>query len=482
MIQLSNYIKKGNSSLNHFPMLNSLFSANFSLFGSFEKEGSYKVYMKWGRRCPHLIGFLNIISADILSDKITFEPINRDQSGRNRVMRAEKFWRLNKGRDILEETIYDMLLCGVGYNWVGKINEGELKEFCRALAADVYEEKEREFKSEVLYDGVKPLIVRKLRFVPATTMSIRNDEYEITDFVQRVGVNTNLFSPEEIIMYKFMPLDGKVYPFPPMEALLSEVYLLYLISQNYVSFFENGGNPDKVFILPKELAGSKNHAYLIETLKKYKKIQNKHGNLVFTGDLTIEDLQKVENQMENKELGLYLVGVLAMMYGVPSARIPFLIGKAANLGDAGGLADSGYWRKISVWQSKIEEALNLHLFNPYFGVNIKFARGYKQDEVRETQVTMQKTQIAEQRIRMGLWTPIEAGNFLGIEEEIVREAQKELEERNKKEQELNSKMLNQNLNNKSNVMNEPDKNLKNKKKQETQLKKQVDGGGKKINP
>jgi len=482
MIQISKYLQTNKKSFNPYPMLNSLFGYNFSIFGSFDKDNAYKTYMKWARKSPQLMGFLNIISADILSDKILFEPLNKNDSGRNKVMRAENFWKFNQGRDIAEETIYDMLLNGVGYNWVGKLDEGELKEFCRKSVAMIYEGKELEFKSKQMYEGVKPLIVRKLRFLPASTVSIRNDEYEIKEFIQKVGVHTKIFAPEEIIMYKFMPLDGKVYPFPPMEALLSEVYLLHLISQNYVSFFENGGSPDKVFVLPKELAGSNNHKYLIETLKKYKKIQNKHGNLVFTGDIKIEDLQQVESKMENKDLGLYLVGVLAMMYGVPAGRIPFLIGKAANLGDAGGLADSGYWRKISVWQSKIEEALNMGVFNPYFGVNIKFARGYKQDEVRETQVTMQKTQVAEQRIRMGLWTVEEAGRFLGIDSEVVEEAQKELEERQKKEMDLNSKMLNKNLNSNSNVINEPDKNLKNKKKQTKQNKHQFDEGGKKINP
>ena len=152
------------------------------------------------------------------------------------------------------------------------------------------------------------------------TIKIHSDEYEVLKYIQRVGVNTKTFSPDEILVFKLMPLDGKVYPFPPMEAILSEIYLLWLITQNYVSFFENGGKPDNVFILPKELAGSPNHKYLIDTLKKYKKIQNKHGNLVFTGDLNVQKLMDVDQQMENKDLGLYLISVVAMMYGIPVNR------------------------------------------------------------------------------------------------------------------------------------------------------------------
>lgn len=446
--------------------------------------------MKWARRSPALVGFINIIATDILSDQISFEPMKNVSSGRNKIIKAENFWKVNKGLDIAEETLYDMLIDGIGYNWLGKINEIQLKEFCQVIAREMYkEEKEIEFKAERIYQAIRlensEELAKKLRHIPASTVTIHADQHQPIEYIQRVGTNTKTFQPEEVLVFKLMPFDGKVYPFPPMEAILSEIYLLWLITQNYVSFFENGGHPDKVFILPKELAGSKNHSYLIETLKKYKKVQNKHGNLVFTGDLEIEDLMKVEHQMENKDLALYLVGVLAMMYGMPAGRIPFLIGKSANLGDAGGLADSGYWRKISVWQSKIEEPYNRDLWNPFFRVNMKFARGYKQDEVRETATAMQKTNIVEQRLRLGLWTIEEAGRYLSIDEEIIREAQEQKKERDKENMAksgMKSGMMSQYMDTNKNIQFEPDKKLKNKRKQDTQIDNQQKAGGKKINP
>jgi len=96
----------------------------------------------------------------------------------------------------------------------------------------------------------------------------------------------------------------------------------------------------------------------------------------------------------------------------------FLVGKAAAGGDSGGLADTGYWRKISVWQSKLEAVYNRELFVPFFGVEMKYRRGYLQDEVRETQNEMQKTSIAEQRMNVGLWTAEDAGEYLDIDSEI----------------------------------------------------------------
>jgi hypothetical protein len=365
---------------------------------------------------------------------------------------------------------------GIGYNWLGTLSDSDLKEFCDVSIREFYptlEQKEMEYKSDYLFrylkNSNKDKLAKKLRHVAASTMSMKCNEYEVEKYIQRVGVNTKEFSPEEIIVFKLMPLDGKIYPYPPMEALLAEVYLLWIISQNYVSYFENGGSPDNVFILPKEIAGSKNHEYLVNTLKKYKKIQNKHGNLVFTGDIDIQKLMDSEEQMQHKDLSLYIVSVLAMMYGIPVSRIPFLVGKAAAGGDAGGLADSGYWRKISVWQSKIEEAYNKQLWIPYFGVQMRFRRGYLQDEVRETQNEMQKTSVAVERMNQGLWTAEEAGNYLGIDPEIINKAQKERQERQ-------ADMASQMLQKDNEVMSEKDKLVKNDKKKETQNKNKLERG------
>jgi hypothetical protein len=442
--------------------------------------------MTWARRSPQLIGFLRIIANDILSDKRKFKPLSKE-SGRNKIIRAKQFWDINKGLEITEETIYDLLITGIGYNWVGKISDSQLKEFCCEILTALdpgMEKKEFEYKSDMLFEELKQSapdkMAKKWRHVASSTMTMHTNEYEVLKYIQRVGVNIKEFSPEEIMKFKLMPFDGKVFPYAPLESLLAEIYLLWMITQNYISFFENGGKPDNVFILPKELAGSKNHSYLIETLKKYKKIQNKHGNLVFTGDLTIEQLMKVEDQMENKDLSLYIVGVLAMFYNIPVARIPFLVGKSANNGDAGGIGDTGYWRMISVTQSKLEEVYNSELWRPFFGVELEFSRGYLQDEVRETQTEMQKTQIVEQRLNLGLITLEEAGRYLNIDDEVIKEAQEEKKKRD--DEAIKSGMLNQNLNNNKKVIPNQDSQNKAAQKSSTQNNNQTNAGGKKVNP
>ncbi len=432
------------------------------MFSGSNKEYTFKTYMKWVKKSPQLMGFLNMIIADIMSDDIEFKPISSQKDKQD----AEDFFRLNKGRILLEETLLDFLSLGIAYNWVGKISEKQFKEICDSVISEYKEKYNIELKAEDIANRVltskKKELAKKWRYIPASTVSIKTDFVKPIAYVQRVGARYNNFDPKEVITFKLTPFDGQVYPLAPMEVILSEVYLLWLISQNYVSLFENGGSPDKVFILPNELANSRNHQYLINTLKKYKKIQNKHGNLVFTGDLKIEDLVKMEDQMENKDLSLYLVGVLALYYGVPSGRVPFLIGKSANPAEGGGLADSGYWRKISVWQTKIEEALNRDLWMPFFNVEMKFKRGYKQDEVREIAVDKQKTDVVEQRMKLGLWTVDAAAEYLNIDPAEVKKAQQQQKEIEK------SNLVQQNMLSNQQKMIEGDKRQNDLRKQSTQ--------------
>ena len=128
----------------------------------------------------------------------------------------------------------------------------------------------------------------------------------------------------------------------------------------------------------------------------------------------------------------------------------------------------------------MEAAYNNKLWNPYFGVNMKFRRGYLQDEVRETQNEVQKTSVAEQRINLGLWTVETAGKYLGIDPEEVKKAQEE--KKTRADEEMKSGMLLQNARSNKDVMPEPDHQAKAAQKSATQKDNQIKAGGKKVNP
>lgn len=181
-------------------------------------------------------------------------------------------------------------------------------------------------------------------------------------------------------------MKGKVYGFSPIQATLTEMNILGYLKDYAGTFFKTGGFPDWMFILPKELAGSKNHKELIQMVQKYKGPQNKHGNLVFTGEVEPTQLNKFDKDMEFRQLAVYLTGVLALSFNMPMSRVASIIGSEVRISTgADDLANEGYWNKIDEMQSYWERLLNTQLFKPYFDVEIKFDRGYKQNEVREVQ-------------------------------------------------------------------------------------------------
>jgi len=338
---------------------------------------------------PELVGTLSIPITDIIGDRPEWTKPDGKPLGRNKRLEAERFWRNNRGKETVKAWLFDAFMTGDGYLWKGQPTNEQIMAAVKEVMAgkelnmSPFQMKELLTKTTQDEDLKK---VKKFDYVAADTMRIINDEFEIFGYEQEANGLTSQFSPEEIIHYRYLTLRGRVNGFSPIKSLYAEIMLLKLVKDNMTSFLENGGAPDKVFILPKEIANSKNHKFLIQQLMKYKKIQNRHGNLVFTGEIDIQDLQGNPKDLEYKDLALYITSNIAFAFGIPVTRIPYLIGSSASGGDGGsGLAESGYWNKISDFQDSIEDLLNSQLFND-LGWAIKFPRRYKQDEVRESQI------------------------------------------------------------------------------------------------
>jgi HK97 family phage portal protein len=367
------------------PMFTSLSNEGGVLQPSRFADNSYRVFWKWFKNSPELIGTISIPITDILGDRPHFTDAEGGKLSKSETIKAQKMWRDNRGKETLRAFLFDAFITGDSYLWKGKPTTKQInsavKEACKKLNINTFQMKELMVKAAQDEDlkGVK-----KFDYVAASTMTILHDQFEILGYTQNSLSNHAHFKPEEIIHYRFLTLDGRVEGFSPVQALSAEVFLLSFVKKNMLAYMENGGSPDKVFILPKEIAKSKNHQFLLQQLQQYKRVQNRHGNLVFTGDIDIKDLQGSPKDLEYKDLALYVTSNIAFAFGIPVSRIPYLIGSSATSGDSGGLAESGYWNRISDMQDSIEDLLNSQLFEA-MDLNIRFNRKYKQDEVREAQ-------------------------------------------------------------------------------------------------
>jgi hypothetical protein len=191
---------------------------------------------------------------------------------------------------------------------------------------------------------------------------------------------------------------------------VSEITMLAALKDYTGNFFANNGTPNWAFVLPKELAGSKNHKELIATLRDFKKLENKQKNMVFTGELSMQKLNDFTKDMEFQNLAEYLTKIIAMVWRVP----PNMYGGEMKNASGAALSNQAYYRNIAHFQKKVEDLLNTCVFKDQ-KITFKFKQSYKEDEIREVQIEKTKTDIAEQRMSLGLWSKAAAAKFLRID-------------------------------------------------------------------
>ena len=359
---------------------------------------SYKGLIELIEKTPEAIGILRAIQTDIVSDGFTF--IGK----KYKVELANKFMQTNRFREEHKAAVFDWLLFGNGALWKGKISQRQVKEVVEAISEVQF--KEIDTKAIIDEDVYKTKLVKH---APWSTMQIdlTPDKTSILQFRQLLpGDRATILAVEEIIHAKFMDFNGKVYGFSPMQASINVLSTLSLIKDMNGNFFQNGGVPDWMFILPNEMAGSPNVIKLEQVLRKFKSSRHKHGNMIFTGEVNPIQMNKFDKDMEFRKLAIYYTGILALAFNMPLSRVASIIGGEIKAGAADtDLSEAGYWRGISVAQDYWEDLLNTQLFEPEFDVKIRFNRGYKNDEIKEAQRDVQMMQVLDQLMQRGAITP-----------------------------------------------------------------------------
>ena len=233
------------------------------------------------------------------------------------------------------------------------------------------------------------------RVIPWSTVSIQNNDTDITSYRQNIiGGKYRQWNANEVIHLTMMDIDGKVYSFSPALSAMNVITTLSLIKDYNGYLFENGGEPDLMFVFPEEMSESPQIESFKRMMQEKKKNINKHGHMVITGQCDIKRVNEGNKDMEFRLLAIQYVGILAFAYNMPISRIKSIIGSEVS-GGGDDLSDSGYWRSISSMQKYIEDTFNETIFIPNFGVEFKFKKSYKQDEVREAQAKMFNVQVLQ---------------------------------------------------------------------------------------
>lgn len=425
----------------HLPMINSITGSYNNYLSEFGQLRTKAALIKWYKTIPELTAFVNKVAGDSVS-RYHFEPVDPKNTNRNKLMAANRFSQEVVLSQAIDEQFVDALVTGEAFAWLGKITDSQLKDsIAKVIAKRGLETKEKNLLQEMLYTEMKAvdgfsntqgldedvLKPRKYRAVPSSTTEIVFDQFDIKGYNHVVGLNTIAFTPKEIVHFTLMKRDGKPNGFSPVESILVQLELLRQMWINMLALHKNGGVPDYLFTLKNVSPGSPAYKRVEEQLMKYRLVENKHGNMLFTGDVSVEMLQQLD-KMQFMESGLYITGLVAMQWGIPRSSIPFIVGQANTKDDTGGNSERGYWEVVQRLQTRFADTMNTQLWIPYFGVRIVFDNPYMNLDVQRETATMSKLQnvLSMDTILMKSGKQLSLDkrlSLIGLTEEDLEEAQ-----------------------------------------------------------
>ena len=417
--------KKNRPMLNEIPYSTNTGSANIYSGNQLKKQS----FVNWFMTRPELCAPVTTRVNDTIKE-VDFFDIDGSPLDREKYLKAKRFWESNQMYKRLKSYQFDRLITGSGFLWKGNyFNQRQakkddylenLKTVCMRMAKDklgsTIQTRETDFLGKKLFLRAIDEDLRSTRIVdnlPSSTVVIEHDLYEIKKYVQIFSANTEDFSPEEIIHTRFMDVDGKVDGFTPVMSLSYEMTLLWAIKENMVSYFRNGAVTGKMIVMPDEISTSENFQWLKKDLMSQGILENRHGHMLLTGNVEIKDLEDGLEDMQFENLFKSIKSNIANSLMVPLSRVGDL---NSGGGDAGGMADSGYWSSIESDQRVIEMDLNSQLLAE-LGFIMKFKKPYKIDEVREAQAANQNISFilqANNGLRNGYQKRIKMESYLSM--------------------------------------------------------------------
>lgn len=374
------------------PMINTI-SNNFSSYLNAVNQISKKInLMQIYKNRAELTGLINKVARDIVSD-YEFRPIRKGSIGQKDIKRAKQFAAENYFDKTLFSQAIDMLVTGESFGLPSKLPQSEVNKVVKKTIGSVQGLETKETKELIGQIQQKldedALLLRRLRHVASSSIEVMFNQYEVESYVQIVGAKKTNFSKEELIHFTLMDVDGRPNGFTPVESIITQVELLRQMWGNMLSIQKNGGSPDRFVIAKNVHPDSPSFKKIEENLRKYKLMQNKHGSLLLTGDVKIENLQQLD-KMQFMDSGLYITGLIAMQWSIPRSSIPFIVGGTNTSDDSGGNSERDYWANIEFSQQVFAAIYNEQFWKKYFNVELVFTRKYKQGEIREETLKQMK--------------------------------------------------------------------------------------------
>jgi len=403
-------IKKTILNVKGNPLVNEPYVATKTDFSGLSQQSNspvnYDTLIKYDTTSPEVITPISTIISDILSDGYYIESYDGG-SGRNKKKEANNWLRRNKFKSaIAQPLLWDSMVSGDWYLYTPHVTDDEVNKKIESVLSKI-----RVFDKKRAVNKVYSALYMDYSFgtyslvpLPASTIKIVHDEHQnILGYRQRVGGMEEDFTPEEVIHEKFLTMNGKVYGFTPMKAILSELSILAQAKDIIGYGLDKGGVPEHIFALEDESPKSPNVKNFLHQLRRFKEIKNRNRSLVVTGKVSTTNLTPKMSELMFKDLIDTFTKICMTVWGVPPAKMG-MVGEKGSGYDS-GLATEGYYKKIGNLQDWFYEAINWQLLIPKFGVQMIPNRSYLQDEVREAQVFAQKVDYGLKLWQAGIIKP-----------------------------------------------------------------------------
>ena len=376
------------------PLVNEHHSIN-NLEGQSQTSNSpvdYSVLWDYIKKSPEALIPMHTIISDVIADGYKVVDYRHDASGAKRIRKAKEWLSINKfSTAISQPLLWDSLATGDSYLYLPRVSETAINNKITELVENIGLQNKTRAANKIYMKYAMDYSFGSYDLIPLPSETVKithNNHQEVLKYVQRVGTKEEEFTPEEVIHNKYIHMNGKIYGFTPMKAVLSELQIIANAKDILGYGLEKGGIPEFMFIMEEESPKSPNVRNLAHQLRRFKSIENKKRSLLLTGKVNVETLTPSMQEMMFKDIIDVFSKIVMMVWGVPPSKMG-MVGEKGSAYDS-GLATEGYYKKVSTLQDWFYSPFNWEFMIPKFGIELVPRKAYLQDEVRESQVFMQK--------------------------------------------------------------------------------------------
>ena len=344
--------------------------------------------------------------------------------GKDSESKASKFAKDNFLKQQLRAAVIEGVALGDAYLWKEKLDKEKLKEILKKNYKKYGGIELKEAELEIKANDEDYLAENTIQYVASATMNIELDQSgtKIKSYVQRTSLgfgkstfpsatlrtvtegstlgNTRKWTPEQIIHYKFMDIDGKVHGYTPMQANFPIIKTLGAIKDYHGHYFESAIVPDIIFNFEEDDPNTVHHEKMAQLLQEWWN-NKRRSPAITTGKFDVKEFNKWNKDMEFRMLAIYYTGVIAFSVGMPLEKIRAILGGEIKSTTGGSdISNTDYQRNIFDMQDDWETLLNTQFFNDEFGVNMKFERSAARDEVAEVMRDSQKVSLIDKMFQL----------------------------------------------------------------------------------